>query len=187
MRVWLAICGFAAAMAWALPPQPVLAQQLGLPQSAILTIETDRLFAESAFGLRVATELEAESAVLAAENRRIEAELGAEELELTNRRAAMEPAAFRALAGAFDQKVRANRQAQDSKARALSQRSERARIEFLNVARPILETMMAESGASVILERSSTLLSANSTDITAQAIARINATIGDGAALRQQD
>ena len=49
--------------------------QLGLPQSGILTIQPDRLFSESAFGKRVEREIEAEGAVLTAENRRIEAEL----------------------------------------------------------------------------------------------------------------
>ncbi len=156
------------------------AQQLGLPQSAILTIETDRLFAESAFGQRVANEIEAESAVLAAENRRIEAELTAEEKDLTERRPQMEPEAFRALADAFDEKVQSIRRAQDAKARTLNQKADKARVEFLRAARPMLEALMRESGASVILERNSVFLSANATDITDLAITRIDAAIGDG-------
>ncbi|WP_146345344.1 OmpH family outer membrane protein [Phaeobacter marinintestinus] len=158
-----------------------VAQQLGVPNSAILTLESDRLFSRSAFGQRVATEIEADSAVLAAENRRIEAELSTEEQDLTDRRVEMEPEAFRALADAFDQKVQTNRQTQDAKARALNQRGEQARIEFLRAARPILETMMREAGASMIMERSSVFLSSNSTDITDLAIVRIDTMIGDGA------
>lgn len=156
------------------------AQQLGLPQTAILTIEADRLFADSAFGRRVAREIEAESAVLAAENRRIEAELSAEEKQLTARRSEMEPDAFRALADAFDQKVQSNRRTQDAKTRALSQQTDNARVEFYRAARPILEALMREAGAGVILERSSVFLSANATDITDLAITRIDAAIGDG-------
>jgi Skp family chaperone for outer membrane proteins len=162
---------------------PTLAQQLGLPQGAILTISTDRTFAESRFGQRVAADVEAQSAVLAAENRRIESELIAEEKDLTERRPDMEAAAFRTLADAFDQKVQTTRVTQESKARALNQIADMARAEFLRVARPILEDLMRESGAGVILERSNVFLSANATDITDLAIERIDAAIGDGSGL----
>ena len=163
--------------------RPVQAQQLGVVQNAILTIATDRLFAGSAFGQRIASEIEAESAVLAAENRRIEAELTAEEKDLTLRRPDMDPEAFRTLADAFDQRVQANRETQDAKARALNQIGDVARGEFLVAARPILEELMRESGAGVILERSNVFLSANTTDITDLAIKRIDAAIGDGSNL----
>lgn len=160
---------------------PSAAQQLGLPQSVILTISSERLFAESAFGRRVAREIETESGILATENRRIEAELTAEERELTNRRAGMEAAEFRVMADAFDAKVQTIRDTQEGKARALGQRLETARVEFLQAARPILEAVMREAGAGVILERSSVFLSANATDVTDLAILRIDAAIGDGA------
>lgn len=162
------------------------AQQLGLPGSAILTISTDRLFAASAYGQRVTQEIEAESAVLAAENRRIEAELTAEEKELTKRRSEIEPEAFRTLADAFDKKVQAIRQEQDAKARALNELRENARVEFLQAARPVLELLMRETGAGVILERSNVFLSANSTDITDLAISRIDAAIGDGSEQQEE-
>lgn len=162
-------------------PSASVSQQLGLPNSPVLILETDRLFTGSAFGQRVATEIEAESAVLAAENRRIEAELGAEERDLTERRSEMEPEAFRALAEAFDQKVRSNRQSQDAKARELTQKADQARGEFLRAVRPVLEAMMRETGATVIVDRSTVILSAGAVDITDLAIARIDAAIGDGA------
>ncbi|TDK47395.1 OmpH family outer membrane protein [Antarcticimicrobium luteum] len=165
-----------------LGPAAGTAQQIGLPQAAILTIETDRLFAESAFGRRTANEIEADSAVLAAENRKMEAELSTEEKDLTTRRPDMEPDAFRALADAFDEKVQLIRRAQDAKARALNQRADKARVEFLRAARPVLEALMRESGAGVILERNSVFLSADATDITDLAISRIDAAIGDGGA-----
>jgi len=162
-------------------PNSVLAQQVGAPSSSILTISSDRLFVDSAFGRRVAGELEARSAVLSAENRRIEAELEAEEQDLTERRSEMEAEAFRVLADAFDQKVQQIRSEQEAKNRELSVFREGARIEFLNAAAPILETVMRESGAAIILERSSVFLSANATDITDLAIERIDLILGDGA------
>ncbi len=157
----------------------VQAQQLGLVQSPILTIESDRLFSDSAYGKRAARELEAESAVLAAENRRIEAELTAEERALTDQRAELEAEAFRVLADAFDEKVQGIRREQESKARDLAQRGELRRVEFFRSARPVLENLMQESGASVILERSSVFLSANVTDVTDLAITRIDRVLQD--------
>ena len=174
LPLWLAACVCLAS--------PMSAQQLGTVQSPILTIEAERLFIESQFGQRVAQEREADSAVLSAENRRIEADLTEEEQSLTERRAEMEPDAFRALADAFDEKVQAIRRTQDAKARALNQRGEADRVAFLQAAAPVLEQLMRDAGAAVILERGSVFLSLNATDVTDQAIARINAAIGDGAA-----
>lgn len=183
MQTRIAIRGaaFVALMFWlVVAAVPGMAQQLGLPQAAILTISTDRVFSESRFGQRVAADVDAQGVILAAENRSIEAELTAEEKELTQRRPDMEAAAFRDLADAFDQKVQANRETQETKARALNQIFDSARVEFLQAVRPILETLMREAGAGVILERSSVFLSANATDITDLAIERIDAAIGDG-------
>nr|WP_237754558.1 MULTISPECIES: OmpH family outer membrane protein [unclassified Leisingera] len=155
---------------------------MGLPQSGILTIQPDRLFSESAFGKRVEREIEAEGAVLTAENRRIEAELRKEELDLTERRSEMEPEAFRALADAFDEKVQETRRRQDQKLREITQMGEDARREFIKASLPVLQQIMREAGAGAILDHSSVFLSADAADITALAIARIDAVLGDGAA-----
>jgi Skp family chaperone for outer membrane proteins len=156
------------------------AQQLGTPHGQILTIEPDRLYSDSDFGKRVAHQLEAESAVLVAENRRIEAELTAEEKDLTARRAEMEPDAFRALADAFDKKVQETRRTQNAKTIELTQLSDANRRIFLRTARPVLEEVMREAGAGVILDRDTVFLSANTTDITDLAIEKINSVLGDG-------
>jgi Skp family chaperone for outer membrane proteins len=178
-RQWLTRAGAVLALVLVLAP-PGAAQQLGLPESDILTLSSERLYSESAYGRRIQQEIEAESAVLTAENRRMEAELSAEEQELTERRAEMDPAAFRTLADAFDKKVQDIRRTQDAKARDLARRDDIARGEFLNAARPVLEALMRDAGATLILERASIFLSANSTDVTDLAIARIDAVIGDG-------
>lgn len=177
--IWraLAVCAGLALAA------PVQAQEAApLPQNLILTIEPERLFAESAFGKRIASRIDEAGAALAAENRQIEAELTAEEKALTEKRADMEPSAFSALADAFDDKVQTIRREQDTKARALSLENDRAQVDFLNAIRPVLEELMLEAGSSVILERSSVFLSLNTTDITEIAIGRIDAAIGEGPA-----
>ncbi|MFS4583230.1 OmpH family outer membrane protein [Phaeobacter sp. C3_T13_0] len=153
--------------------------QLGAPQTGLLTIQSDRLFAESAFGMRITQELDAEGAVLTAENRRIEAELRAEELDLTNRRGSMDPEAFRTLADAFDKKVQETRRNQDQKLRDINKMGDNARRDFFTASLPILQQIMTEAGAGAILEHSSVFLSADAADITDLAIARINEVLGD--------
>lgn len=159
----------------------VQAQQLGVAQSQILTISIERLFAESQFGQRIANEIDAESAVLAAENRRIEGELEQEEQELTQRRATLDSNAFRVLADAFDQKVQTHRATQKRKYETLNQKGDIARAEFLQVIVPILEDLRRESGAAVLIEQSTVILADPAADITAAAIFRVNVALGDGA------
>ncbi|MDJ0822192.1 MAG: OmpH family outer membrane protein [Paracoccaceae bacterium] len=149
-------------------------------QSPVLVIEFDRFFEESAFGRRAAAERDAEAAVIAAENRRIESELTTEERELTERRAGLEPEEFRALADAFDEKVQRLREEQDTKARAFGARTEEARRRFIAAAQPVLEGLMRDAGAAVILERRTVFVAAEAVDITDLAIERIDTALGDG-------
>ncbi|MCX7565334.1 OmpH family outer membrane protein [Sulfitobacter sp. F26169L] len=160
---------------------PMAAQDLRTPtNTAILTIDSDRLFLNSDFGKRVAREIEASGNELAAENRRIEAELAEAEQDLTDRRASMTPEAFRPLADAFDTRVQETRQAQAAKSRNLNALLDQEREIFLSAAVPVLQELMAEVGAAVILERRTVFISSNSSDITSAAIARLNTKLGEG-------
>lgn len=154
---------------------------LGTVVSPVLTIDSERLFRDSAFGQRVAAEIEAKGTELAAENRQIEADLEAEERELTDKRATMDPEAFRELADAFDEKVQQTRAAQTAKGRALNTLLDQEREVFLNAAAPVLERLMREAEAAVILERRSVFVSASAIEITDDAIALLDATLGSGA------
>ncbi len=147
----------------------------GTVQSPVLVIEFDRAFGQSAFGQNVTTELESLGAEIAAENRQIEAELRDEELLLTDQRKAMEPAAFRELADAFDQKVQKLRREQDTKARDLSERQDGARREFLTSVGPILNRIMQETNAAVVLEKRNVFASVSAIDVTDLVISEINA------------
>ncbi|MGG7644546.1 OmpH family outer membrane protein [Rhodovulum sp. YNF3179] len=152
----------------------------GLPRSPVLTLDQERFFAESAFGQRVRRELEEAASALAAENRRIESELSAEERDLTERRPDMDPEEFRELADAFDRKVVEIRQRQDQKARDLDARAEAERQRFFDAALPILLEIIREAGAVALLEDRAIILSADRIEITDRAIRRVNAQLGDG-------
>jgi Skp family chaperone for outer membrane proteins len=168
----LSLCGAGAAGA----------QDVITVPSPILTIDQERLFAETQLGRQSSDEIAAAAEALAAENRRIEEELRAEEIALTERRGMMSAEEFSALADEFDQKVQAFRASQDAKARALAEREAEARQLFFGEVGEILSEIVREEGAVVILDRRAVFLSADRIDITDEAIARINAAAeaGDG-------
>ncbi|WP_431374936.1 OmpH family outer membrane protein [Pelagimonas sp.] len=181
LRTWgfALICAIAAAgvnagaMAQTIPGS----FDTGSVQSPILVIDFDRAFGQSALGKKLALELEEIGAEIAADNRQIEAELREEELLLTEQRKAMDPAAFRELADAFDQKVQKLRREQDTKARELGERGDSARRDFLTTAGPILNQIMRDSNAVVVLEKRSVFASVTAVDITDKVVDEVNALI----------
>ncbi len=173
----LAICGAAGGALW---PSAAAAQTAGVPSSQILTIEIDRLFAQSAFGRRAMQELEDEGARVSAQNRQLEAALAREEKTLTERRAELPPEEFRALADAFHAKAQRIRREREVKARELAQQQEALRREFLAAVQPVLEGIMREAGAVVIMDRRNLFFSADVIDVTEVAIQRVDAAIGAG-------
>ena len=168
-------CGLGAALylsaclgAWA--------QEAPLVQSPILVLDQERLFTGSRAAEKISAEIEAAAEALAEENRRIESELTAEELSLTELRPTMDPGEFRVLADAFDEKVQRLRTEQDAKALDLQRRRDQDRQTFLRQITPLLAEIVRERGAVAVLDRRSVFLSAEAIDITDEAIDRINAT-----------
>lgn len=151
-----------------------------LPQTPIVTLDQDRLYAQSLYGQRVAREIDAASDVLAKENRALENELEAEERRLTQARPDLPPADFRAQADAFDARVTRTRSEQDAKARVLQGRADQERKIFLSKVLPVLTEIVAERGAVAILDQRAVFLAADSIDITDEALRRIDAVLGAG-------
>ena len=145
------------------------------PSGRLLVIDRDRVLSDSERGRAMLAELEEATAALEAENHEIEARLRAEERDLTERRPGMEPEAFRAEAEAFDERVRAIREERLARGRELLAREEALQRRFWDEAVPVLAAILQERGAVVVLDRESVFLSADSADITAEAIARIDA------------
>ena len=161
-------------------PAQVPLRQGVVQQLPVVVLDRDALFSQSGFGRRVRADIEAASTRLAAENRRIEAMLEAEERALTERRVTEEADAFRELAEEFDARVEGIRQAQDAKARAIQNETERAQQLFLERTGPILGALAREVGALVILDRRMVIASSDQVDITDLALTRIDAVLGDG-------
>lgn len=184
------ICALLACLVLAGPvPAQTVREGLptGVPSSAVVVLDRDLLFSRSLYGRRIVADIEAATGALAAENRRIERELEAEERALTARRDGIDPSAFRVLAARFDEKVTAIRQAQDAKTRGIQQRSERAQALFFERANPVLIELVQEIGALVILDRRIVIASADQIDITTLARERIDAALGEGEGLSQPE
>jgi Skp family chaperone for outer membrane proteins len=160
-----------------------VAGQEAAPDLPIATLDQEALFLRSAFGQRLQRDLETQRDALAAENRRIETGLIAEEQALTEKRKTLAPGEFTPLAQDFDRKVESIRSEQDAKARALQQRLDRERQLFLSQVGPVLAEILRTRGALVLIDSAAVLIAAAGVDITDQAIAAIDARLGDGSGL----
>ena len=157
---------------------PAQTQPVSPPQ--ILTLDQDRLYETSLYGKALDAKLLATTKTLAAENRKIEADLAAEEADLTAQRLTVTAADFAKLATDFDTRVEKIRSAQEAKAKQLASDRDAGRKQFFNAAVPILATLMREIGAYAILNRSSVVLSFDSIDVTDRAITAVDAKLGNG-------
>jgi Skp family chaperone for outer membrane proteins len=166
-----------AALAAVALSAPASAQDAPPLAGGVLLVDQDRLYSDSRFGQRIQAEIDTETRTLQAENRKLEADLEAEERALTARRATLPPDEFRALAEAFDVKVKGIRVARDAKAADLTARRETARKTFFEKAVPILAAIMRDQGALAIIDRSAVVIAFDRIDITDIAIARIDATL----------
>lgn len=183
-RIRAILAAMLVVMAFSVSAQPVPRAPV---QSPVLIIDPDRLFEDSTFGRQTITEFEALGAALAAENRRIEDALSEEERALTELRPTISPTEFRTLADAFDAKVQETRRTQDAKGRELNATLEQRRVVFLNSAVPVLEQIMRDAGAAVVLEQRSVFISSNAVDITQIAIDRVNLVLTDTDALPSEN
>jgi Skp family chaperone for outer membrane proteins len=150
-----------------------------------LVIDQEALFSRSAFGKRILAETDKATKDLVAENHKIEAQLVAEEKDLTERRPKMQPDAFRKLADAFDQKVQTIRDEQNHKSDQIGKALDQHRREFYQAIVPVLADILRETRAVAILDKRTVLISVNLIDATDLAVARIDAKLGDGRKAQQ--
>ena len=172
---------FCLVLACADAPAPASAQTISaVPQ--VLTLDQNRLYAESLYGKAMEAKALAASQALATENRKIEVDLAAEEADLTQKRATMAAAAFQTLADAFDAKVEKLRSDQAAKVSALNAERDAGRSTFFQAAGPVLGALMKQLGAYAILNHDAVVLAFDSIDVTDRAIAAVDAKLGDGSA-----
>jgi Skp family chaperone for outer membrane proteins len=161
-------------------------QAQNIRQTDLVVIDTEELFRATRIGQRMTADLEDRARVLRDENERITRALTEEEQSLSQRRPAMDPATFRAQAAEFDSRVQGIRRTRDAAIANFEAERDTAPRQFLDQVRSVLGDMMLERGAVAILDQRVVFLSLSTADITSDAVARIDATFGDGTAPAEQ-
>lgn len=161
-------------------PRPAPGAPITEPGPQVLTVDLDRIIAETAYGVAMAADLRARDAALQAEFDASSAEMRAAELDLAARRSGMTPEAFRAEADAFDERAEATRAAQDAKFQSLATAVQTEQAAFLDAALPILRQIVTDRGGSALLEGGAVIFALPGADITDEAIARIDDALGTG-------
>lgn len=151
-----------------------VAQDLPAP---LLTLDQERFFLESDFGKAAVERERLATAALEQENKRIEADLVAEEQALTAERKTLPAEEFAAKAEAFDQKVERIRSEQDAKSRLLTEARDKDRKAFLQAAVPVLGELLGQKRATAILDKSLVIVSLSAIDVTDEAITMVNASL----------
>lgn len=149
----------------------------GAERVDLLLVSRKRLLTET----RQARALsEAETQLSAELQRRIDeikAELGREEQELARMRGSLDRSVFQAKITAFDRKVRKERRRAQQYAANLRNAFRAEKIKLAAAVRPVLLALLAEKGASAILDADTALAFDPALDVTDEAIARFNATV----------
>ena len=166
MRRRLAAAATLAALVLAAGP---LAAQSQRPP--FLYLNQERILTGSERGRALLAEEEAARNALRAEARRIETAFETEERQLTEQRASLDPAEFRARSNDFDARVVKARADQDARAGALAQEFDQTRRKFYADVAPILVGVMERAGALAIFDETTVLIADQSLNVTDEVIA----------------
>lgn len=179
LRIFMVSCLLALGAAQAALAQDTNAATTTV-RSPVLVIDTDLVFNGSLYGQRILAEVATRVSSLEQENAAIVAELTAEEGALAEQRSTMSAEDFRAAATAFEEKTESFRTSQQIKEDQINAYLTAAREDFDTSTRPILGQMMREREAAVMMARRDVLLYFSAVDVTEDAIATIDAVLGDG-------
>lgn len=175
-RRLLRALALAISLALGLQAAGAAAQSVATPRGgAVLVVDMDAALRESAAARALR---EAELTARGELQKRfdaMQAELEAEETEMVRLRQTTPRLEFDKLVVAFDQKVRAARRDAQQSGAALQARFAQAQSALAAVARPLLEEIMRERGAALVIDRKSALAVAPELDVTAALMTRMNA------------
>lgn len=142
--------------------------------SRFLFLNQDRILTNSEAGKVLLAEEAAALDRLRAEAREIEQAFEAEERDLTEKRATMDPVEFRALADDFDTRVVQARRVQDERSASVASQFDQRRRQFYADVAPVLVALLERFEAVAIFDESSVLLADQTLNITDAVIAEID-------------
>ena len=153
----------------------VLSTNMALAGSnGILVVDLDRAYKSSKFGKIIRKNFELENQSFNEENDAILDALKREEIKLTKERESLSPEKFSKAAEAFDKKAVTIRAVRLEKIRLVDKKFQELKPLFYNQIRPIIEDIMREYDASIILEKNSVIWSLASIDITSLIVERVD-------------
>lgn len=141
----------------------------------VLLLDRDSLFSNSKLGQTILATETATRRELSVASRDIKTSFENEESRLTDLRSTITSEEFQLLSDDFDQRVQAMREEQLAEDIALQQQNEQNRRRFFSISAPYMSQIMQKYQASAILDIRTVLLFDKDMDITAEAIALLDA------------
>lgn len=172
-----ALAALALGTATALPT--VALAQAAAAQTSIIVVDMDRVGVESAAGKSGQTQLKAKVDSLQARGKALANQLRTEEETLLKARQAntMAPEAFQAKVKELQTKQNNARTELGNREQELQRSQAAVRQQIFNAVGPIIQTVMRERGASIVLTRDAALAVAPTLDVTADVIRRLDAAL----------
>lgn len=141
----------------------------------VLLVDRERVLRESAPARTLAEDERRAQLSHMDELERLRASLEAEEAEIAALREAGDPAAFDARVAAFNTEVRDARRLSQQKGEALRARFAEARRRLAAALQPVLEQMLLETGALLVVDARNVLAARQGADVTDEVIRRLDA------------
>ena len=151
-----------------------------IEKSVVFTVDMNKLFKFSNFGINIAKINNSARQKLQNENDALEEKLLLEEKALSDLRKTLTTDEFRAKAIEFDQKVTAIRVEQAKKEEDLISKTRKEETEFYTQVYPLLYELVSERGGLVLIDQRNIILWDSSVDITDDAILLINQVLKTG-------
>ena len=153
--------------------------QAAAPQAAIIVVDMNRVVAESAAGKSGSTQLKTQVDSAQARAKALSDSLQKEEETLVKARQAnsMAPEAFQAKVKEFQTKQNNARTELGTREQAIQRSDAYVRQQIFTAVNPIIQTLLRERGASIVLAREAALAVNPSLDVTAEVVRRLDAAL----------
>lgn len=159
-------CAFPPAQAQTQPPQTAI--------QTILVVDRERVLRDSAPGRALAAAVQEQRLALQSASAEAEKAMEAEETEIDQIRDRLTPQQFEERLRDFDQRVRQVRRDSQQASQALHARINDARRDLEQSLNLVLRDILAERGASVLLNAQTVIMAREEIDITAEAVDRFS-------------
>lgn len=154
--------------------------QLGQVVSPVFVVDESEVFRGTKYGARLIDDYRATITRLTEESEKIASALEEEERGLAARRAEMEREAFLELAEEFNTRANEIRQERLDAAENAKAQFYAAQQGFAENVQPILFQLLRQRGGVVLLDRRSVIYGLEQIDLTQDAIAEVDRTLGEG-------